>query len=103
MNGVASVNLARRVLWSQLDLPPRRAGVWFVPGVYKMAAGISVALAVWGGAASVGAVHMARAAREEVCATKLEAWRARNPALARDVREDRSACITIERLLGDQR
>jgi hypothetical protein len=102
MNGGGSADVARRVLWSQLDQPPARGAMWFAPVVYRIAIAGSAVLAVVASLASVGAVHAARAARQEVCAAKLEAWRARNPALAATLRPQGNLCAELERIAGDR-
>lgn len=102
MNGAGSAEVARRLLWSRLDRPPARPSVWFwfVPVVYRGAVVVSVALAVLAGLASVRAVHAARVARQEVCAARLDAWKARNPALAAALRPQGDVCADLERLLA---
>lgn len=94
--------MARRLLWSQIDQPPVRLPVWFAPVVYRVAVAVALALAVIAGAVTVGAVHAARAARQEVCAAKLDAWKARNPALARALPPRENACATLDGLAGER-
>lgn len=93
--------MARRLLWSQIDRPPAYRPVWF-PVIYKVAVAIPLALAVISGAVSVRAVHAARTARQEACAAKLDAWRARNPALARALPSRENACAVLDDLTGER-
>ncbi len=102
MDGGGSADVARRLLWSQLDRPPARPAMWFAPVVYRVAVAVSVALSVVAGLTSIGAVHAARGARQEICAAKLEAWEARNPSLAKALRTHGNACADLERLVGER-
>lgn len=96
VNGGGSADVARRLLWAHVDQPPP----YRAPVVYRVGVAISVAVALVAGFASLSAVHAARAARQEACAAKLDAWRARNPALAGGLRAGTNLCADLDRLVG---
>lgn len=96
------MDAARRLLWSHIDPPPAPLTVWFGPPVYKVAVALALVLTVIACATSVSAVHVARAARREVCAAKLDAWKARNPVFARAFRPGGNACADLEALVGNR-
>lgn len=86
---------------AQLDPPPARPTMWFAPVVYKVAVAGSLLVGLVAALTSVGAVHAARGAHQEVCAAKLQAWKARNPALVRGLRPHAHACAHLELVVGE--
>lgn len=50
--------------------------------------------------AHVRAIHEARVARQEACSAKLEAWRLRNPVLARTLVPPQDACAALALVEG---
>ena len=94
------MSVAHRVLREQIDHQPGRLGTWFTPLGHWIAGAVALALILALGVAHIGAVHEARAARQEACAARLEAWKARNPLLANGLMPVADACANLALLVG---
>ena len=97
--GVSAV--ARQVLRQHLDHHPARLATWFTPLVNWIVGTLGGLVVVGLLIAHVQALYEVRAARQEVCAAKLEAWKLRNPALAKSLSPYADACAALSPLLDD--
>jgi hypothetical protein len=86
---------ARTLLRHHLDHQPARLGTLFTPLFHWIVGVMALAAALALAGAHVRAVHEARSARQDACAARLEAWRLRNPALARTLAPPRDACAAL--------
>ena len=92
--------VGRALLRRHLDHQPARLGTWFTPLAHWIV-GVTVLVAVVAFAvAHARAIHEARAARQEACEARLEAWTLRNPALARPLPPRQDACTALARVEG---
>lgn len=96
--GVSPV--ARALLRRHLDHQPARLGTWFTPLFYWIVGVVALATVITLAVAHVRAIHEVRVARQEACAAKLEAWRLRNPVLARSLATHQDACAAFARVEG---
>ena len=97
--GVSAI--ARHLLRQHLDHQPARLATWFTPLFHWIVGTLAVAVVILLVMAHVQALHEVRAARQEVCAAKLEAWKLRNPALAKTLLPLSDACSTLGLLVDD--
>jgi hypothetical protein len=92
--------VARALLRRHLDHQPARLGTWFTPLFHWIVGAVAVATFVALAVAHVRAIHEARTARQEACVAKLEAWRLRNPVLARTLTPRQEACAALALVEG---
>lgn len=90
----------RALLRHHLDHYPARLGTWFTPLFHRIVGVVALATIVALAVAHVRAIHEARAARQEACVAKLEAWSLRNPALARTLAPRQDACAALALVEG---
>jgi hypothetical protein len=90
----------RALLRKHLDHQPARLGTLFTPLFHWIAGAIALTTIAALAVAHVRAIHEARAARQEACVARLEAWTLRNPALARTLTPSQDACTVLARVEG---
>ena len=94
--GVSAV--ARHLLRQHIDYQPARLATSFTPLFHWIVGTLAAVVVVGLLMAHVRALQEVRAARQEVCAARLEAWKARNPALAKAFVPAADACSALSRL-----
>lgn len=90
----------RALLRRHLDHQPARLGTWFTPLAHWIVGVMALATIVALAVAHVRAVYEARAARQEACVARLEAWTLRNPALARTLTPRQDPCTALALVEG---